>query len=212
MSSLAPSPSLVCPRCGQAHRLPPLRPGETARCGRCDTTLLRGAWLGPEGALAFTLAGLIFAVPAVTTPLVEVSKWQAANASFAFSGVRALWEAGMHLLALWVFLCGLLVPLLLLGTLAGVLLPPRLGWSAGAPSALLRLARALERWSMPEVHVLAVLVAFGKLGSLVHVQPGPGLWSYAAMAGCTLAAWRSFELCHAPRVLSGKQRGALEAA
>lgn len=145
-------------------------------------------------------------------PFVEVSKFQAARASFAFSGVRATWGADMHLFAIWVLLCGILVPLLLLATLAGLLLPARLGRTGNAPHFLLRAARAFESWAMPEVHVLAVLVAFAKLGSLVHVRPGPGLWCYAAMAGCILAAWHSFEFCHAPRLLTVGQREALQAS
>lgn len=179
---------------------------------RCDTTLLRRGRFGGDVAIAFAATGGLLAVPAILLPLVEVSKFQATRESFVFSGARALWAAGMHLLAIWVFLCGLLVPVLLLGTLVGVLVPARLGRPERVPRFLLRAARAFESWALPEVHVLAVLVAFAKLGSLVHVRPGPGLWCYAAMAVCLLTAWHSFEFCHAPRLLTSGQRVAFDPA
>jgi paraquat-inducible protein A len=194
--------SLVCPHCGQSHHLPALAPGERAQCVRCDTTLARGARFGGESALAFAVTGLCLAVPASLLPFVAVSKLHAERVSTAFSGVRALWEAGMHLLAVWVFLCGLLVPYLLLGSLTGLLLllRSRAEPAGGVSRALLRIVRAFEHWSLPEVHILAVLVAFAKLGSLVHVNPGPGLWCYAGMAACLLAAWTTFEHHHLPRL------------
>jgi paraquat-inducible protein A len=166
--------------------------------------------LGEDGALAFAVTGVLFAVPAALLPFAEISKFQATHASYLFSGVRALWSADMRLVAVWVFLCGILVPLLLLGTLAGLLLPARLGWRRPAPELLWRAARACEQWAMPEVHVLAVLVAVAKLGSLVHVHPGPGLWCYAAMAGCLMVAWRSCELHRAPPGFGSASHAGLE--
>jgi paraquat-inducible protein A len=45
---------------------------------------------------------------------------------------------------------------------------------------------------MPEVQVLAVLVAVVKIGSVVHIAIGPGLWCYAGMSMAILLALRSF--------------------
>lgn len=176
---------------------------------RCGTTLARGApRVGSDAALAFTITGLLLAAPALLLPFVEVSKYQAQRASNAFDGVRALWEADMRLLAIWVFLCGIAVPLILLGTLAGILLPLRLGWKPRSPEPLRRSAWAFERWCMPEVYLLAVLVAFSKLGSLVDVRVGVGFWCYGAMAVCIVTAWRNFELFHAPRVADASAQAA----
>lgn len=190
-----PSPAHInCPFCDRVHVLPALAPGERADCSQCGTTIAERARFGPDTSLAFAVAGAVLAVPALILPFVQVSKFGAARASFAYSGVSALWDAEMRLTAIWVLLCGGLVPLLLLFTLLGLQLPRRLGRRGWGESILHAAAHAFEQWAMPEVQMLAVLVALVKLGSLVHVSAGPGLWCYAAMAVCLLVAWRSFEL------------------
>jgi paraquat-inducible protein A len=59
--------------------------------------------------------------------------------------------------------------------------------------ACLRVASWIEKWSMPEVQMLAVIVAFTKISTLVETRPGAGLWLYAAAAVFTLLAWRRFD-------------------
>jgi paraquat-inducible protein A len=134
-------------------------------------------------------------------PFVTVDRLRNESVGYLFSGVEGLWDDGMKLLAIWVLLCGAIAPVVLLGTLAGLLLPAKLRWRVTSERVLWRTTHALEQWAMPEVYVLAVLVALTKLGTLVNVTVGPGFWCYGAMAGLTLLAWRTFEY-GAPAVTS----------
>ncbi|HWA88342.1 MAG TPA: paraquat-inducible protein A [Opitutus sp.] len=183
----------ICRWCGCEHRPIPLAPRERALCSRCGATLAKGARGGLDTPLALVVAGLVLAVPSILLPLVTASKLGNERDALLDTGVGALWGHGYHALAVWVCVCGTIAPLLLLGTLAVVLLPARLGRPL-APRVLSALAHQLARWAMPEVYVLAVLVAFAKLGSVVTLEPGRGLWCYAAMTILIVAAWRSFDL------------------
>lgn len=183
----------VCSACGCAHRPAILAAGEKAACVRCGTFLREGSAFRGDGALAFAVTGLILAVPAMTLPFVSVSKLAHERVGVLFSGVSALWGDGMRLLSVWVLICGGLAPLLLLGTLVTLLGPVRLGWRTAAPRRLAAIAHAIEHWSMPEVHVLAVLVALVKLHTLVGVSLGLGFWCYIGMSFVTLLAWRNFD-------------------
>lgn len=183
---------LVCPWCAQRHRVVGLRHRQRALCVRCGTVLATRS-SGRAAALAFGLAGLLLAPPAVLLPFVIVHKFGAQQVTWLFSGVGEMWNQGMHWLGLWVIVCGIVAPTLLLGTLLMLLARgPDSSWLAQRP--FWRAVRALEKWAMPEVQVLAVLVAFTKLGSVVDVSLGGGFWCYAAMSLSFLFAWRSFEL------------------
>jgi paraquat-inducible protein A len=125
---------------------------------------------------------------------VTVSKLGSERMSLLFTGVSVLWGDGMHLLAVWVLLCGGVAPIFLLISVACLLVPQRLGWKPVETQRLLWAARAVAHWAIPEVQVLAVLVALAKLGHVVHVRLGPGFWCYAALSVMTLLAWRGFEM------------------
>ena len=188
-----PADPLACRWCGHVHHRVPLAPGQRALCARCGGLLEKRGRFGPDAALAFVLTGIVLAIPAAMLPLITVDKLRNERIGFLATGPHALWDYEMRWLAIWVFLCGTVAPLVLLGTLAGLLVPARLGWRVVGARLLDRVAHAVEHWAMPEVHILAVLVALSKLGTLVSVHIGPGFWCYAGMSAVILLAWRTFE-------------------
>ena len=157
---------------------------------RCGTVLERGGRLGPDAALVFSLTGLMLALPAFQLPFVRAGKLGDERTCLLFTGVQSLWEGGFRTLAVLIALCGALLPLVLLVVLAALHTTNRLGWPKTNLGHLVRMARILEHWAIPEVQVLAVLVAISKLGRFVEITLGPGFWCYCAMALALLIAQR----------------------
>jgi len=185
---------LVCRECGYEHTTVSLAPGDRALCVRCNSVLVKKSWFGHDATLAFTITGLLLILPSILLPFVTVSKLGNEHTSLLFTGVRVLWGDGLHLLAVWVLVCGGLAPIFLLLCLSGLLMPQRFGWKPIEAPRLLWTSRAVAQWALPEVQVLAVLVALAKLGHVVQVKMGAGFWCYAALAVTTTLAWRDFEL------------------
>jgi paraquat-inducible protein A len=177
-----------------------LAPGERALCAECGAFLAKGSRFGADAALAFAFTGVFLALPAMALPFITVSKLANERTGTLSSGVSALWTDSMWLTSAWVLVCGAIAPVLLLTTLVAILTPVRFGWRTAVPRQLTAMAHAIEHWSMPEVHVLAVLVALVKLHTLVGVQIGWGFWCYVAMSFMTLLAWRNFDLAASARL------------
>jgi len=169
---------------------------------RCEAVLAQGTRLGPDTALVFSITGLIFSLPAALLPFISAGKLGDERISLLFTGVWSLWDGGMGPLAFLVLLCGGLLPFVLLATLAVLHASSRLGWQNDDLRFLFRMARVLQHWAIPEVQVLAILVALMKLGSLVEVTIGPGFWCYCAMALSLLIAQHSFDFDSADKVPS----------
>jgi paraquat-inducible protein A len=182
--------TITCPTCGRVHREVRITFLERALCTRCGSRLhVHGP--NRDAALAFTLTALILAIPALQMPLVVVRKFGAEHASYLWTGVKALWQDGFPLLSVWVALCGIAVPFALLAMLTFLVASAEPRRFSLPGNFWPRFAQAIQHWSMPEVQVLAVLVAFVKIGALVDVDPGPGLWFYAAMTLAMLLGWRA---------------------
>ena len=154
-----------------------------------------------EAPLAFTVTALILLVAAACLPLATAAKFGEVHAGYLSSGIVSLWREGDRPLSLLVLGCGLVAPLLLIGSLGILLLVARRGRPAPALRGCLRLAVRVEQWSMPEVQLLGVIVAFTKLSALVPTRPDAGLWCYGAAAFFTLLAWKKFDAAAVAAVL-----------
>jgi paraquat-inducible protein A len=176
-----------CPGCGLFQIEPALSPGTTAQCERCGTTLRKTSQHPLEHSLALAFAALILLTVMCLSTLMTVSTSGIVHGAGIFSGPMELSRRGMTGLAAVVIFVTVLAPLAkLIGTIY-VLLRIR---EKHAPRHLRQIflwVEWLSTWSMIEVFVLGVFVAYVKLGDIVKIEMGTGV--YALLALTVLSVW-----------------------
>ncbi len=176
------------------HRLPALAAEEVASCRRCRSVIHapgRGR-VGNERARALALAALVLFPAAVTLPIMKIERFGHMNEASIWSGSLSLLQDGELLVGAVVFLCSMVIPL---SKLFGIL------FLTGGGRFLSRAKRATTyhwielagRWGMLDVLLVAVVVAWLKVGDLVEVRPGPAAISFTACVVLSLLASACFD-------------------
>jgi paraquat-inducible protein A len=170
-----------CPSCGLFQTVPSLAPGMTARCVRCPTTLRRTSSHRLDHIIALTVAAFTLLVVMCTTNLMSVETSGIKRTANLFSGPEELVRQDMAALGAVVVFVTVLAPLVrLAGTLYVLIrvherIPPR------HLRRVFAIAERLRPWSMIEVFVFGVFVAYVKLGDLVTIGLLTGVYALLAL-------------------------------
>lgn len=181
----APAGVIGCPGCGETQRLPFLANGASARCRRCRSELERTRGTSTGAAAALAAATFVLLVPANLMPLYRVELLAGSRASHVASGVMLFWEQHWPLPAIAMLLFVCVLPLVRFGLLAIVLGAVHLGHASPRLGPAFRVAQTLGVWAMPEVMLLGIYVAYGRLSALFDLKVGGGAFF---MAAATVAA------------------------
>jgi paraquat-inducible protein A len=176
-----------CPGCGLLQTVPALRPGSAARCARCPTILRRVSTHRLDHIIALTVAALVLLVVMCSSSLMSVQTAGIRRVADLFSGPDELVHQNMAPLAAVVLFVTVLAPFARLSATLYVLIrvhqrrrPPHL-------RRIFAFAERLRPWSMIEVFVLGVFVAYVKLGGLVEIGLRTGV--YALLALTLVLVW-----------------------
>ncbi len=186
-----PYPSLTaCHCCGLIQRRPPLAAvGTRARvvCRHCGTPLRHCAGVGNQPAAALAAAALILYPPAILLPMLEIERLGYQQVSNLLQGIGSMFAAGQWLIGGLVLGFSLVLPFAKL--LALLVLSLQRGYGSTPLKVwIFRGVESVGRWGMLDVLLVAVLIAFVKLGDLLVIQPRPGVFAFALMVLLSLAA------------------------
>ena len=179
------SRTIGCSSCGAIQQLPVLTDGGEARCVRCDSSLERSRGISIGAGAALALATFVLLIPANLLPLYRVELLAGSRASHVTSGMHLFWVQHWPLPAIAMLVMVLILPLLRFGLLALVLGAVHLGHGSPRLGPAFRVAQTLGVWAMPEVMLLGIYVAYGRLSALFDLKVGGGA---VFMAAATLGA------------------------
>lgn len=183
LASGVDNPVTCCHECGTLQRLPRLAGWTTAVCAVCQTVIERSSGRSLSAALACSSAALVLLVPANYFPFLTTSILGVSRQSRLHSSASAMFGNGWPDLGLVIALFVIVFPVIRFGLLTAVL--GTLQFSSRRPRWLGRAFRytiRLEAWSMPDVFVLALAVAYGKLVSQLSVEVGIGAMCFIGVA------------------------------
>ncbi len=219
-----------CPDCGYFQIVPAMEAGSAARCRRCSAVLRRTHHDSLGRALALNVTALGLLGISCGQSLMTVSTFGMFRTATMFSGPRGMEANGVWELAVPVAFMTILAPLLRLALLTYVLaalrLGPRLPRAPRHLRAAFRWAEQLRPWSMIEVFLLGVFVAYTEMPGMVHISIGLSVYSLIALMLTMIATdavldrhavWEEMErrgipdvvVDHAAVALAGPQRGAV---
>ena len=170
-----------CPGCGLLQAVPALDPGVTAVCPRCHTTLHRHTGQTLDAAFALTLAALVLLIVMAASTLMTVATVGIVHHADLLSGPEELVRRDMPSLAFVVVFVTLIAPLCKLGGTLYVLGSLRRRDPPHHLRPIFVLVERLRPWSMIEVFVFGVFVAYVKLGDLVQINLGVGVFALLAL-------------------------------
>lgn len=184
----------ACHCCGLVQELDAVPRGFRARCARCGIVLFdplrRGRSNGRAASAA--LAALILYPLAVSLPIMRIERFGHARDSSIWAGAIELLSRGDVLVGGVVLLCSVVIPLAKLLGLVSITLGGRyLGRRYRA--ATYRWIEWTGRWGMLDVLLIAVVVAWVKIGDLVDVSPGPAALTFTSVVVLSLLASAWFD-------------------
>ena len=183
-----PDETRECHDCGLLQEVPELEDGSVAHCPRCNAVLRRAARQAESFPLwcAATASALFFI--ALTIPYLGVRAPGRQAQATVFAGPEWLYERGIWPLAGIVLFTLVLMPMTKLLGLTTVLVAARQKEPPRWLGRLYRYTKKASPWSMVEVFLLGVFVAYTRMAQLAKVSVEPALYLLLGVMLCTVAA------------------------
>ncbi|EWH09695.1 paraquat-inducible protein A [Catenovulum agarivorans DS-2] len=165
--------------------------------------------------LSFAIACFILFLTANFFPMISAEQAGFHNQMKLFEAAYAFFIHGEWMLSAIVLFVVILMPLVLLAMIAYLLLP-MIFFRTILPytNPVARLVFSLQKWSMVDVYLVAMLASVTKLTSMVTIELGIGIWAYIAFSLCLSAAlanldkqrfWRYMDKIKCHQILKQQQ-------
>lgn len=182
-----------CDGCNLVSR--PAPDDELSRCPRCDQALTFRKRDSLQRTWAYLIGAAICYIPANLLPVLTTKTAAGAESDTILQGVVLLWSPTGWPLSLIVLFASIMIPSAKIMSLGYLLISVQRG-SVRNNEQRVRLYRIVEfigRWSMVDVFVDTFTASLVQFQPLMSVEPGPGLFFFAAVVVLTILAVESFD-------------------
>ena len=192
MSAVATGASRELASCHLCYKL---APSSLSHCPRCGSALHLRKNDSIQRTLALLFTACLLYIPANLYPIMYTEQLGSTEASTILGGVVLLIELGSLPIAMVIFVFSVMVPS------AKIMAIFYLVWTVERHSPLgprqrslmYRVTELIGKWSMVDVFVVAILVAWVHLSGLLVIRPGIAARSIAGVVIVTMVAAESFD-------------------
>ncbi|NHN84554.1 paraquat-inducible membrane protein A [Acetobacter musti] len=171
-----------CPCCGEFQVLEDLAPGTVARCTRCDQALERRNKTAPIATpLAFCITSAALYLATIASSLMTLNLYGRERSVDLLTGPMELLHEGWGEVGILVGLVTILAPGVVIAMMGLILTSAFFEELPDWAPHLLAWYEKLRPWSMMEVYILGIFVAYTKLVDLAHVEVGTAAYLIAAL-------------------------------
>jgi paraquat-inducible protein A len=170
-----------CRDCGQMQIMPALPAGARAVCLRCDAVLRHTRHDPLLLPLALNISALILFVLGVTLTLMSVSTAGQHRAADLITGPIEMEQYGLWEISVVVLVTTVAAPLARVLCMLVVLLGLRLKRPPVELRAIYAWVEHLRPWSMVEIYLLGLFVAYVRLSGMAAVDIGPAIYALFAL-------------------------------
>jgi paraquat-inducible protein A len=182
-----------CPECDRMTDVPPLEPGQRARCARCGF-VLSVCYADPfTRAVSFSVAALVLLGISLSFEFLTVTASGISNSMTLLQTAGYLHQYGANLIAGLVLIFVIVVPGAMLALILMVAMSLALERFHPLLRTLTRWLFHLNAWSMVEVFCIGVIVSLVKLSDMAKVTLGISFWAYLAFSVLFLMAFSGLD-------------------
>jgi len=184
----------ACHCCGLVQELPHVPLGSRASCARCGSSMSRPGRRATSNrrAVAAALAALILYPFAISMPIMRLERFGNFKDASIWTGSVGMLERGEIFVGTVVLLCSVIIPFLKLVGLLSITVGRRL-LTKRHRALTYRVIEWTGRWGMLDVLLIAIVVAWIKIGDVVEVSAGPAALAFTAVVLMSLLASAWFD-------------------
>ena len=175
---------MACHECDLLVAVPALASGQKAYCPRCNYLLAAHRPHAQAMIFAFAVSGLLFLALSTVFPFLGFSASGQERTVTLLQSILILATEDLPSLAAIIFAAIVLIPAAFLIGAVYVSIALRTNRLLPGTVAVLRWTLMLMPWSMAEIFLIGILVAFVKIVTIADVSLGLSFWSYVLFTVC----------------------------
>jgi paraquat-inducible protein A len=175
---------MVCHECDLLLAVPALDVGQKAYCPRCNYLLAAHRPHASTMVFAFAVSGLMFLLLSTAFPFLGFSASGQERTVTLLQSILILATEDLPSLAAIIFAAIVLIPATFLIGAIYVSIAIKLKRLLPGTVGMLRWTLMLMPWSMGEIFLISILVAFVKIVTIADVSLGLSFWSYVLFVVC----------------------------